>query len=118
MELDQAIASRSTVTHWVPKSKLSAPVGDRDSLIFVWAITILTQTPMPVPEPELMPLPLSEPEPKMAAMPEVPATRTMTDVAPAGKVPLTDVTYSVARFSLPAEIFRNFQNLPSTSGAR
>ena len=49
MELDQAIiASRSTVTHWVPKSKLSAaPVGDRDSLIFVWAITILTQKPVP-----------------------------------------------------------------------
>ncbi|KAG2577648.1 hypothetical protein PVAP13_6NG133509 [Panicum virgatum] len=104
----------STVTHWVPKSKLSAPVGDRDSLIFVWAITILTQTqmpvPVPVPEPELMPLPLPEPEPepepKMAAMPEVPAedvavpspvlaTRTMTDVAPVGKVPVTDVTYSV-----------------------
>ncbi|PAN34268.1 hypothetical protein PAHAL_6G079700 [Panicum hallii] len=111
MELEHAITSRSTVTHWVPKSKLSAvPVGDRDSLIFVWAITILTQTPMPVPKPELMPmplplpLPLPEPEPMMAAMPEVPAEgvappspvpATTTDVAPEAKVPAADVTYSV-----------------------
>ncbi|RLM61739.1 BTB/POZ and MATH domain-containing protein 2-like [Panicum miliaceum] len=103
MELDHAIASRSTVTHWVPKSKLSAaPVGDRDSLIFVWAITILTQTPMPVPLP--LPEPEPEPEPMMAAMPEVPAEdvappspvpATMTNVASEAKVPATDVTYSV-----------------------
>jgi len=99
MELDHAVAIRSTVTHWVPKSKLSAaPVGDRDSLIFVWAITILTQkpvpelepmVPMPVPEPELMSLPLPEPKPMMApAMPEVPAE----DVAPPFPVPATTST--------------------------